>query len=54
VARHAGLALAKYLGEFADRKLHRAQQRNDAQPGRIGKRLEAVGKGQVQGHRITI
>jgi hypothetical protein len=40
VARDAGLALAQHLREFAHRKLHRAQQREDAQPGRIGKRAE--------------
>ncbi len=40
VARHAWLALAEHLGKLADRQLHQPQQRDDAQPGRIGKRLE--------------
>jgi hypothetical protein len=31
------------LGELPDRKLHRAQQRDDAQAGRIGKRTEGLG-----------
>ena len=44
VARDARLALAEHLGELADRQLHRAQQREDAQPRRIGQRLEQVGK----------
>src|SRR6186997_718291 len=34
MARYAGLALAEQLGKFADRQLHRTQQRKDAQPRR--------------------
>ena len=44
VARHARLALPEHLRQFADRQLHHPQQRQDAQPGRIGKRLETIGK----------
>ena len=50
VARHARLALAEHLRELADRQFHRPQQRDDAQPRRIGKRLEQVGQGKPVGH----
>ena len=42
MARHARLALPEHLRELADRQLHRAQQREDAQPRRVGKRTEDV------------
>ena len=32
--------IVEQLGKFADRQLHRTQQRKDAQPRRIGQRLE--------------
>jgi hypothetical protein len=38
----ARLALTEYLGEFADRQLHGAQQRHDPEPGGIGKRAEGL------------
>ena len=44
MARHARLALPEDLRQFADRQLHHPQQREDAQPRRVGQRLEAVGK----------
>ena len=43
VARDARLALPEHLRELADRKLHRAQQRQDAKPRRIGQSGEDVG-----------
>jgi hypothetical protein len=52
--RHAGLALAQKLGQFADRQLHRTQQRKDAQARRIGQRLEKRGELEVPGHRLRI
>ena len=54
VARHARLALPEHLRQLADRQLHQPQQRDDAQPGRVGKRLEAVGKRKSGGHQIRI
>ncbi len=54
VARYARLALAQQLGQFADRQLHRPQQREDPQPRRIGQRLEKRGKLEVPGHRLRI
>ena len=54
VARHPRLALAEHLGELADRQLHRPQQREDAQPRRIGKRLEQVGEREARRHGIRI
>ena len=44
MARNARLALAEHLRQFADRQLHQPQQREDAQPRRVGKRLESIGK----------
>ena len=44
MARDARLALAENLRKLADRQLHQPQKREDAQPRRIGKRLEAIGK----------
>ena len=44
VARNARLALAEHLRQLADRQLHQPQQREDAQPRRIGERLESVGE----------
>ena len=44
MARHSRLALAEHQRQFADRQLHPPQQREDAQPGGVGKRLEAVGE----------
>ena len=46
VARDARLALPEHLGELADRQLHRPQQREDAQPVGIGKRLEKRERGE--------
>ena len=40
MARNARLALAKQLRQLADRQLHGAQQRKDAQPRWVGERLE--------------
>src|SRR4030095_2711845 len=42
VARNARLTLAKHLRKLADRKLHDSQQREDAQPRRIGQRLKVI------------
>ena len=54
MARHARLALAEHLRELSDRQLHQPQQGHDAQPGRIGKRLESVGERKVGDHEIRI
>ena len=54
MARHPGLALPQHLGQFADGQLHRAQQRQDAQPRRVGQRLEKRGKLEVPGHVLRI
>ena len=43
MTRHARLALAQQLGKLPDRQFHRTQQRKDAQPRRIGQRLEQRG-----------
>jgi len=45
VARDARLALPENLRQLSDRQLHQPQQRDDAQPSRIGKRLESVSQG---------
>ena len=50
MARDPRLALAEHLRELADGELHRAQQREDPKPRRIGKRPEAVGKRESIGH----
>ena len=42
MAADARLALAEHLRELADRQFHRAQQREDSQPGRVGKGTEDV------------
>ncbi len=42
MARHTWLALVDHLRDFADRQLNAFEQRQDAQPGRIGKRPENV------------
>ena len=44
MARDARLALAEHLRQLADRQLHQPQQREDAQPRRIGQRLESIGE----------
>jgi hypothetical protein len=44
VTGHAWLALAKDLGKLTYRQLHQPQERYDAQPGWIGKRLESIGE----------
>ena len=54
MARYARLALAEQLRQFADRQLHRPQQRQDAQPRRVGQRLEKRGKLEVPGHGLRI
>ena len=54
MARNARLALPEQLGKLADRQLHRPQQRQDAQPRRIGQRLEKRGELEVPGHRLRI
>lgn len=42
MARYARLTLPHDLRDFADRQLHRAQQMNDPQAGRIAKGAENV------------
>jgi hypothetical protein len=54
VARYTRLALSEHLRKLADGKLHQAQQRDDAQARRIGKRLDAVGKRKRSRHEIRI
>ena len=54
VARNPRLALAEQLRQLADRQLHRPQQRQDAQPRRVGQRLEKRGELEVPGHRLRI
>ena len=44
MARNARLALPEHLRQLTHRQLHQPQQRDDAQPGRVGKRLETVGE----------
>ena len=44
VPRDPRLALAKELREFADGKLHVREQRQNAYPGRVGKRLKQLGE----------
>jgi hypothetical protein len=48
--RNPRLALPQHLCQLADGQLHDPEQRKDAQPRRIGQRLESVGKRQKQGH----
>jgi hypothetical protein len=52
--RHSRLTLAKHLRQFADGQFHQPQERDDAQPRRIGKCLESVGKRECCGHEIRI
>ena len=54
MARHPRLALAQHLRQLADRQLHQPQQREDAQPRRIGERLESDRRAGVPGHGIRI
>ena len=54
MARNARLALAEHLRQLADRQLHQPQQRDDAQPRRIGKRLESIGERKRRCHEIRI
>ncbi len=54
VATDPRLALRKDLRKLADRQLHLPQQCHEAQPGRIGQRLEEVGQRKRDGHHITI
>ena len=54
VPGHARLALAQQLRQFADRKLHDPQKRDDSQPRWIGQRLEKRGELEVPGHRLRI
>ena len=54
MTRNAGLALSQHLGQLTDRQLHQPEQRDDAQPGGIGERLESIGQGQRHGHGIRI
>ncbi len=42
MAADARLALPEHLCQFADRQLHRPQQREDAQAGAVGERAEYV------------
>ena len=42
MARHAWLALPEDLRHFADRQLHRPQQRDDPQAGGVRQRAENV------------
>ena len=48
MARNPGLALPEHLRQLAHRQLHQPQQRDDAQPGRVGKRLETIGEREPQ------
>ena len=50
----ARLALPEHLRKLADRQLHQPQKHEDAQPSRIGERLEAVGKRKSGSHDLTI
>ncbi len=54
VPRNPRLALSQHLRQFADRQLHQAQQREDAQPGGIGQGLESVGERELGSHGIRI
>ena len=54
MARDSRLALPEHLRQLADRQLHQPQQREDAQPRRVGKRLETVGERESGGHEIRI
>jgi hypothetical protein len=54
MSRHAWLALTEHLRQLADRQFHHAQQRHDAQPRWVGKRLESICKRQGQTHEIRI
>ena len=47
VARDPRLALPEHLRELADRQLHRPEQREDAQPRRVGEGLKKVGEREV-------
>ena len=44
VARNARLALAEHLRKLADRQFHDPQQGQNAQPRRVGERLESIGE----------
>ena len=54
MARDPRLALAEHLRELADGKLHQPQKHQDAQPRRIGERLESVGERKCCGHELRI
>jgi hypothetical protein len=43
--RHPRLALSQDMRQLPDRQLHRPQQRNDPQPGRIGESAKDVEHG---------
>ena len=51
MAADARLALPQHLCQFTDRQFHRAQQCEDAQPRRVGKRAEDI---EGQSHNIFI
>src|SRR3546814_4733423 len=42
MARHARLTLVEHDRQFADRQFHLAQERDDSQPGRIGKSAKNI------------
>ena len=54
VTRDTRLALTKYLRKLADGQLHQPQKCDDAQPRRIGKSLESIGKRKRSRHEIRI
>ena len=54
VARDTRLALPKDLGELADRQFHNPEQRQDAQPRWVGKRLNSIGERKGGVHGLTI
>ena len=52
VAGDSRLALAEHLGDLAHRELHRPEQHQDAQPGRIGQGGENLGRiGHICGYK---
>ena len=54
MARDARLALPEHLRQLAHRQLHQPQQHHDAQPGRVGERLESIGERKGRSHEIRI
>ena len=54
MARNPRLALSQDLRQLAHRQLDQPEQRDDAQPRRVGKRLETVGEREPQSHELRI